>query len=131
MAVTFTEYHDRAMMVVKAKITMTATDPETFGPTTHSYYGFVVQCFVDETDAPDDNYDITINDEFGVDVLNGKGQTCPLTRSLLKQTLTMAWRVPGHCHSLLKIPPTPRPSLSTSTLRGINEPRRATLAEDR
>lgn len=73
MAITWTEYHDRAMMVVKATVAMEGTS-ETSSATTHSYYGFVVQCFVDETDAPDDNYDITITDEFGVDVLNGKGQ---------------------------------------------------------
>ena len=72
MAITFTEYHDRAMMVVKATIAMTgASDTAT---TTHSYYGFVVQCVIDETDAPTDNYDIVVTDEFGkVDLLNAKG----------------------------------------------------------
>lgn len=72
MAITFTEYHDRAMMVVKATIAMTgASDNAT---TTHSYYGFVVQCVIDETDAPTDGYDITITDEFQkVDLLNGQG----------------------------------------------------------
>tara|TARA_R100000664_G_scaffold33244_1_gene49891 strand:- start:1738 stop:2097 length:360 start_codon:yes stop_codon:yes gene_type:complete len=72
MAITFTEHHDRAMMVVKATIAMTgASDNAT---TTHSYYGFLVQCVIDETDAPTDGYDIVVTDEFlQVDLLNGKG----------------------------------------------------------
>ena len=72
MAITFTEHHDRAMMVVKATIAMTgASDNAT---TTHSYYGFVVQCVIDETDAPTNGYDIVVTDEFEkIDLLNGKG----------------------------------------------------------
>ena len=104
MAVTFTEYHDRAMMVVKAEITMTTTDPETFGPTTHSYYGFVVQCFVDETDAPNDNYDITINDEFGVDVLNGKGQNLTADTVLTQTDLDNGMACSGQLSFIVEDP---------------------------
>jgi len=77
MSVVITEYHDRAMCVVKCAFTFTGTSEAASSSTktTHSYYGFVVQCLVDEdgTNPPPDNWDLTVTDEFGVDLLNGKG----------------------------------------------------------
>ena len=71
MATAVTEAHDRALQVVKATLDLSDTNTIT---TTHSYYGFVVQCYIDHgSPLPDDDWDLTIKDEFGVDVLNGKG----------------------------------------------------------
>ena len=67
-----TEAHDRAMMVVKTNLTFASgTQAAT---TTHSYYGFVTQVYIDHGGtAPTDNWDLVVTDEFGVDVINGKG----------------------------------------------------------
>ena len=67
------EDHDRAMQVVKATLTFSsATQAVT---TTHKYYGFVTQCFIDHDGStqPDNLWDLVVTDEFGVDVINGKG----------------------------------------------------------
>tara|TARA_R100000808_G_scaffold22508_1_gene48977 strand:+ start:3752 stop:4126 length:375 start_codon:yes stop_codon:yes gene_type:complete len=67
-----TEAHDRAMQVVKANLTFASASQS--ATTTHSYYGFVTQVFIDHGGtAPSDNWDLVVTDEFGVDVLNGKG----------------------------------------------------------
>ena len=71
MATAVTEAHDRALQVVKATLDLSDTNTIT---TTHSYYGFVVQVYLDHSATPPDTgWDVTIKDENGVDVLNGKG----------------------------------------------------------
>ena len=67
-----TEDHDRAMQVVKATLTFASTNQAV--TTTHSYYGFVTQVFIDHGGtAPTNLWDLVVTDEVGVDVLNGKG----------------------------------------------------------
>lgn len=67
------ENHDFAMSTVIVRLDFeTAAESVT---TTHSYYGFVVQAFIDHDDTtqPTNLWDLVITDEFGVDTLNGKG----------------------------------------------------------
>jgi hypothetical protein len=66
------EHHDRAMQVVKATLTFASASQS--ATTTHSYYGYVSQVFIDHGgSAPSDNWDLVVTDEFGVDVINGLG----------------------------------------------------------
>jgi hypothetical protein len=66
------EAHDKAMQVIKCTLTFaSATQTVT---TAHSYYGFVTQVYLDHGGTPPTTgYDIFVKDEYGVDVLNGKG----------------------------------------------------------
>ena len=66
------EAHDKAMQVIKCTLTFaSATQTVT---TAHSYYGFVTQAYLDHGGTtPTNLYDLVITDEYGVDVLNGKG----------------------------------------------------------
>ena len=81
------EAHDRAMQVIKCTLTFeSATQSAT---TTHSYYGYVVQCYLDHGGtAPDTGYDIFVKDEFGVDTLNAKGVN--ITSGTDKHTFTQS-----------------------------------------
>lgn len=67
------ENHDFGMQVVKATLTFASASQSV--TTTHKYYGFVTQCFIDHDDStqPTNLWDLVITDEFGVDVINGKG----------------------------------------------------------
>ena len=70
------EHHDRAMQVVKATLTFASADSESITDltTTHSYYGFVTQVFIDYGGTtPTNLWDLDIEDEFGVNLLNDKG----------------------------------------------------------
>jgi len=96
------EHHDRAMQVVKANLTFASASQS--ATTTHSYYGYVVQCFVDETDAPNDNYDITINDESRVDVLNGKGQNLTADTVLTQTDLDNGMACSGQLSFIVEDP---------------------------
>lgn len=66
------EAHDRAMQVIKCTLTFESGSQS--ATTTHSYYGYVVQCYIDHGGtAPTDEWDLVVTDEFGVDTINGKG----------------------------------------------------------
>jgi hypothetical protein len=67
------EYHDRAMQLIK--VTLTFASASQAATTTHSYYGFVVQMFINHDDStqPATGWDLTVTDDSGIDVLNGKG----------------------------------------------------------
>ena len=66
------EHHDRAMQVVKATLTFDSASQSV--TTTHSYYGYVCQVFIDHGGtAPTNLWDLVVTDEFGVDVINGTG----------------------------------------------------------
>ena len=66
------EAHDKAMQVIKCTLTFASTSES--ATTAHSYYGFVTQAYLDHGGtAPANLYDLVITDEYGVDVLNGKG----------------------------------------------------------
>ena len=70
------EHHDRAMQVVKATLTFASADSGSITDlvTTHSYYGYVTQVFIDYGGtAPTILCDLDIEDEFGVNLLNDKG----------------------------------------------------------
>ena len=72
---TITEAHDRAMQLLTATLTFSDSgDNAASAVTTHSYYGYVVQCFIDHGGtAPTNLYDLVVTDDSGIDVLNGKG----------------------------------------------------------
>ena len=67
------EAHDRAMQVVKCTLTFASGSQS--ATTTHSYYGYVVQCLLDHDGdtQPTNLWDLVVTDENGVDVINGKG----------------------------------------------------------
>ena len=66
------EAHDKAMQVIKCTLTFASGSQS--ATTAHSYYGFVTQAYLDHGGtAPTNLYDLVITDEYGVDVLNGKG----------------------------------------------------------
>ena len=66
------EAHDRAMQVVKCTLTFASGSQS--ATTTHSYYGYVEQCYMDHGGtAPTNLWDLVGTDEFGVDTINGKG----------------------------------------------------------
>ena len=66
------EAHDKAMQVIKCTLTFASGSQS--ATTTHSYYGFVTQAYLDHGGTtPTNLYDLVITDEYGVDVLNGKG----------------------------------------------------------
>ena len=66
------EAHDRAMQVVKCTLTFASGSQS--ATTTHKYYGYVVQCYLDHGGtAPTNLWDLVVTDEYGVDVINGKG----------------------------------------------------------
>jgi len=66
------EAHDKAMQVIKCTLTFASGSQS--ATTAHSYYGFVTQAYLDHGGTtPTDAYDLVITDEYGVDVLNGKG----------------------------------------------------------
>ena len=70
------EHHDRAMQVVKATLTFASADSGSITDlvTTHSYYGYGTQVFIDYGGtAPTNLWDLDIEDEFGVNLLNDKG----------------------------------------------------------
>ena len=69
------EHHDRAMQVVDMTFDCGDGDPAD-KPTDHKYYGFLVQCRIEfDSTKPANDFDITIKDEFGTDLLNGQGQS--------------------------------------------------------
>ena len=73
---TVTEAHDRAMQLVTATLTFSDSgDNAATVQTTHSYYGFVVQMFInhDDSTVPTNLWDLTVTDDSGIDVINGKG----------------------------------------------------------
>jgi len=70
------EHHDRAMQVVKATLTFDSASSGSITDltTTHSYYGYLVQVFIDYGGTtPTNSWDLDIEDEFGVNLLNDKG----------------------------------------------------------
>jgi hypothetical protein len=67
------EYHDRAMQLIK--VTLTFASGTQAATTDNSYYGYVVQAFIDHDGdtQPTNLWDLTVTDDSGIDVLNGKG----------------------------------------------------------
>lgn len=66
------ESHNHAMQVVKATLTFSIGAQSV--TTTHSYYGFVTQCYIDHgATPPTDQWDLVVTDSYGVDMLNGQG----------------------------------------------------------
>ena len=81
------EHHDRAMQVVKATLTFASASQSV--TTTHSYYGYVCQVFIDHGGtAPTNLWDLVVTDEFGVDVINGTGAN--IASGTDKHTFTQA-----------------------------------------
>ena len=81
------EAHDKAMQVVKCTLTFASASQS--ATTTHSYYGFVTQAYLDHGGTtPTNLYDLVVTDEFGVDMLNGKGANIAVATD--KQTFTQA-----------------------------------------
>lgn len=80
MAVTATE--TRHTVVKKIKFAWTsAADGTASGSTTFAYDGKVELLTTVPTDGPTDNYDLTLTDSDGVDVLGGGGQNRDTTNT--------------------------------------------------
>ena len=89
MALVFNyEKHDRAMQLVKATLTFDSTNIS--ATTTHSYFGYVTQVFLDHDDTtqPTNLWDLTVTDDSGIDVLNGTGANIVVATD--KQAITQS-----------------------------------------